>query len=50
LTLIALFVLGGPVINDFVFALLVGTVVGTYSTVGIACAFVYSYKTAKGSA
>lgn len=45
LTLIALYTLGGPVINDFVFALLVGTVVGTYSTVGIACAFVYSYKT-----
>jgi preprotein translocase subunit SecF len=50
LTLIALFVLGGPVINDFVFALLVGTVVGTYSTVGIACALVYSYKTARGEA
>lgn len=50
LTLITLFVLGGPVINDFVFALLVGTVMGAYSTVGIACAVVHSYKTAKGSA
>jgi preprotein translocase subunit SecF len=48
LTLIALYTLGGPVINDFAFALLVGTVVGTYSTVGIACAFVYAYKMRKG--
>lgn len=38
LPVIALFLFGGPVIADFSFALLVGLVVGTYSSVFIACA------------
>jgi len=36
-TVLALYIFGGPVIRDFAFAMLVGTVVGTYSTIYIAC-------------
>lgn len=36
LVVLALFVLGGQIINDFAFALLVGVLVGSYSTVFIA--------------
>jgi preprotein translocase subunit SecF len=35
-----LFVLGGSVINDFAFAMLVGVIVGTYSSIYVASAFV----------
>ena len=36
-TVLALYIFGGAVIRDFAFALLIGTVVGTYSTIYIAC-------------
>jgi preprotein translocase subunit SecF len=36
IVVLALFLLGGPVIHDFAFALLVGFVVGTYSSVYVA--------------
>jgi SecD/SecF fusion protein len=36
LTTAALFVFGGPVLNDFAFAILIGVIVGTYSSVFIA--------------
>ena len=36
LVVIALFVFGGEVINDFAFAMLVGMISGTYSTIFIA--------------
>jgi preprotein translocase subunit SecF len=36
LVVMSLFVLGGPVIHDFAFALLIGVVVGTYSTIYVA--------------
>jgi len=36
-TVLALYIFGGPVIRDFAFAMLVGTVIGTYSTIYIAC-------------
>jgi preprotein translocase subunit SecF len=42
LVVTSLFVYGGPVINDFAFALLVGVVVGTYSSVFIACPVYYT--------
>jgi len=35
--LIALFLFGGGVIHDFAFTMLVGTVVGTYSSIFVAC-------------
>lgn len=44
LVVICLFVYGGQVINDFSFALLVGVVSGTYSTVYIASPVVYFWQ------
>lgn len=37
----SLYLFGGAVINGFAFALLIGVVIGTYSSIGIASAFVY---------
>lgn len=37
----ALYIFGGAVINGFAFALLIGVLIGTYSSIGIASAFVY---------
>ena len=36
IVVIALFVLGGGVINDFAFAILVGILIGTYSSIFVA--------------
>ena len=36
LAMFALFFFGGPVIHDFCFAMLVGLVVGTYSSIFVA--------------
>lgn len=44
LVLVALFFLGGPVIHDFAFALLVGIVVGTYSSIFIASPIVLLFE------
>ncbi len=44
LTLLALYIFGGAVIRDFAFALLVGTVAGTYSTIYIACTSVLLFE------
>ena len=44
LVLIALFFLGGPVIHDFAFALLVGIVIGTYSSIFIASPTVLAFE------
>ena len=49
LVLLALFFLGGPVIHDFSFALLVGVVVGTYSSIFIASAIVLAWERVKPS-
>lgn len=48
LVLLALFFLGGSVIHDFAFAMIVGIVTGTYSSVFIASAFVIYWKYRKG--
>lgn len=40
LTTIGLYIFGGPVLNDFAFAILVGVVVGTYSSIFIAAPIV----------
>lgn len=49
LVLIPLFLFGGSVIHDFAFTLIVGAIVGTYSSVFIASAFVVYWREKKGS-
>jgi preprotein translocase subunit SecF len=53
LTVLALFLFGGKVINDFAFAMLVGSIEGVYSTVYLSCPVVLFwyklFKPAKGS-
>lgn len=44
LVVLSLFFFGGPVINDFSFALLVGVIAGTYSTVFVASPIVYMWQ------
>lgn len=43
-TLLCLFFLGGPVIADFAFALLVGFIFGTYATTFVVCALVVDWN------
>ena len=47
LVLLSLFFLGGPVIHDFSFALLVGVIVGTYSSIFIASPIVLFFESSK---
>jgi len=47
--LITLFFFGGPVIHDFAFALIVGVVVGTYSSIFIASTIVLAWENWKPS-
>ncbi len=49
LVLIPLFVFGGSVIHDFAFTMIVGAIVGTYSSIFIASAFVVYWRERKGS-
>jgi preprotein translocase subunit SecF len=49
LVLIALFFLGGSVIHDFAFTLIVGVLTGTYSSIFIASAFVVYWRHRKGA-
>ena len=44
LTVLALYLFGGAVIRDFAFALLVGVVIGTYSSIYIACTIVLMFE------
>ena len=44
LVVVSLFVLGGEIIHDFAFALLVGIVVGTYSSIFIASVFLVFWE------
>ncbi len=44
LTVLALFLFGGPVLNNFAFALVVGIIVGTYSSVFIASPIVVFWQ------
>jgi preprotein translocase subunit SecF len=51
ITVLVLFLLGGEVLRGFAFAMVVGVVVGTYSTVGIAAPMVvfwYRYRGGRG--
>lgn len=47
LAVAALYLFGGEVINGFALALLIGVIVGTYSSIGIASALVYTIKKRK---
>ncbi|MHB8055265.1 MAG: protein translocase subunit SecF [Candidatus Aminicenantales bacterium] len=44
LTVMALFLFGGPVINDFAFCMLIGTIEGIYSTIYLACPVVLFWQ------
>jgi preprotein translocase subunit SecF len=44
LVLVALFFFGGEVIHDFSFALLIGVIIGTYSSVFVASPIVYEWR------
>lgn len=48
LVLVSLFFFGGEVIHDFSFALLIGVVVGTYSSVFVASPVLYLWRGKKG--
>jgi preprotein translocase subunit SecF len=49
LVLVPLYFLGGSVIHDFAFTLIVGVVVGTYSSIFMASAFVIFWRYRKGT-
>ncbi|MBI5375053.1 MAG: protein translocase subunit SecF [Candidatus Schekmanbacteria bacterium] len=49
LTIVALYIYGGPVINDFSFALLVGIVTGTYSSIYVASSTLVIWDRIAGS-
>jgi preprotein translocase subunit SecF len=44
LAILALFLFGGEALNNFAFALLVGQIVGTYSSIAIAAPLVLIYR------
>lgn len=44
LTVIALYLFGGEVINDFAFTMLIGVISGTYSTIYQSCPIVYFWQ------
>jgi preprotein translocase subunit SecF len=44
LVVLSVFLFGGDRINDFAFAMLVGVVVGSYSTIYISCPFVLIWE------
>jgi preprotein translocase subunit SecF len=48
LTVLALFLFGGEIINHFAFAMVVGIIVGTYSSVAIAAPLVLVYSNLRG--
>jgi preprotein translocase subunit SecF len=44
LTVLALFIFGGEVINDFAFTMMIGVVFGTYSSIYMSCSLLYFWK------
>jgi len=50
ITVVALFIFGGEVINHFAFAMVVGIIIGTYSSVAIAAPLVLVYNNIRGAA
>jgi len=50
ITVLALFIFGGEIINHFAFAMVVGIIIGTYSSVAIAAPLVLVYTNIRGRA
>ncbi|MEC9491356.1 protein translocase subunit SecF [Flexistipes sp.] len=48
LAVLSLYLFGGEVIHGFAFALLIGIIIGTYSSIGVASSLVFFYKEYKG--
>jgi len=44
MTVFALFLFGGKVINDFAFTMMVGVIIGTYSSIYQSCSILYFWK------
>jgi len=44
LTVAALFLFGGQVINDFSFTMMIGVIIGTYSSIYLSCSMAYFWK------
>ena len=44
MSVLAIFFLGGPVLHDFSFGILIGIVIGTYSSIFVASPMVYQWK------
>ncbi|MCJ7582354.1 MAG: protein translocase subunit SecF [Candidatus Aminicenantes bacterium] len=44
LTVVALFIFGGPVINDFAFTMMIGVVIGTYSSIYQSCSILFYWN------
>lgn len=43
MAVVVLYFIGGPVLNDFAFAMLIGLIVGVYSTVAVATTLLYQF-------
>jgi preprotein translocase subunit SecF len=43
-TVVALFIFGGPVINDFAFTMMIGVVIGTYSSIYQSCSLLFYWN------
>lgn len=43
-TVMALFIFGGPVINDFAFTMMIGVVIGTYSSIYQSCSLLFYWN------
>jgi preprotein translocase subunit SecF len=44
LTVVALFIFGGEVINDFAFTMIIGVITGTYSSIYMSCSMLHFWK------
>jgi preprotein translocase subunit SecF len=49
LSVLALFIFGGEIINQFAFAMVIGIIIGTYSSIAIASPLVLIYSNLKGT-
>lgn len=44
ITVVSLFIFGGPVINDFAFTMMIGVVIGTYSSIYQSCSLLFYWN------